>query len=84
MANSVPPEGGKDAYTRDRLQQIGRMVDELLPDKWGFFLMAFPFEDADGRMNYISNAQREDILKLMKEFIEKSERTPTLEGHHNV
>jgi len=77
-----PPEGGKDAYTRDRMQKIARLVDEEIPQGWGFFVMAFPFgEKAPGRMNYVSNAKREDILKLMEEFIKKSNRSGTLEGH---
>lgn len=43
----------------------------------GFCLLVFPFADADGgmkgRMNYISNANRADMLVAMKEFIAHNE-----------
>lgn len=82
MIDEAKPEGGSDAYTRDRLQELARLIDEELPHKWGFFLMAFPFEDQPGRMNFVSNAKREDTIKLMKEFIAKSENKANLFQHH--
>jgi len=80
----IKPEDGKDAWTRDQMQKLGRLVDEELPQGWGFFIMAFPFNDAPGRMNYVANGQQADILKLMREFIEKKERIGKLEGHHPI
>lgn len=38
----------------------------------GFALLVFPFH-AVGRCNYISNANREDMLLAMKEFIARAE-----------
>jgi hypothetical protein len=41
---------------------------------YGFALLVFPFGDTeDARMNYISNAPREDMLIAMKEFIAHNE-----------
>jgi hypothetical protein len=38
----------------------------------GFILMVFPFgDDNDGRCNYISNARRSDVVKLLKEQIKR-------------
>ena len=74
--SAVPPQGGKDAWVRDQMQKIGRLVDEELPQDWAFFIMAFPLEDASGRCNYCSNAQREDVLKLMANFIKGSTESP--------
>lgn len=49
-----------------------RQKRELKP--FGFALLVFPFGDKPkGRMNYISNAQRADMLIAMKEFIARSE-----------
>lgn len=79
---SNKPEDGKDAWTRDQMQKIARLVDEELPQGWGFFVMAFPFGESKGRMNYVANARREDIVKVMKEFLEKQEGEKTLWGHH--
>lgn len=78
--DAPPPESGKDSYTRDRMQEIAQSINELIPAKWGFLVIVFPFGDEPGRMNYASNAKREDVLKLLHEFIEKAERTP-LSGH---
>jgi hypothetical protein len=41
--------------------------------KVGFCLMVFPFEGFEGRANYISNAQRSDIVTLLKEQIKRFE-----------
>lgn len=45
--------------------------------KNGFALLVFPFTGkgtgTDERINYISNAQRPDMLTAMKEFIARSE-----------
>lgn len=40
---------------------------------YGFTLMVFPWNSKDGRMNYISNAKREDMATTMREFIGQSE-----------
>lgn len=63
------PEGIKDENTREKMQALASVINEWLPDKWGFFVLVFPFEGFDGRANYASNAKREDILRLMKEFL---------------
>lgn len=42
--------------------------------KVGFALLVFPFGDtAGGRVNYISNAERTEMLVAMKEFIARAE-----------
>jgi len=80
--SNAPPSDGKDAWARDQMQKIGQLVDEELPQGWGFFVMAFPFGELKGRMNFVANGQREDIVKLMKEFIEKQEKEQDWKGHH--
>jgi hypothetical protein len=63
------PQEQEDQKVRADLQALGRHVDHQLPYGWGFVVLAFPF-GAGGRMNYISNAQRSDIVRAMYEFIE--------------
>lgn len=50
---------------------IARAISEFInPDglkKNGFVLMMFPFEGREGRCNYISNAERADVVTLLKE-----------------
>lgn len=72
---------GKDANTRDQLQKIARMIDEELPDGWGFMIFAFPFNESDGRLNYVANAPREDAIKVLKEWLDK-QKSPDNFGKH--
>lgn len=45
----------------------------------GFCLMVFPF-DGDGRANYISNANREDVVTMLKEQLARFEGQPEMKG----
>lgn len=48
---------------------------------YGFALLVFPLGENDGRMNYICNCERGDMLTAMKEFIANNEgRLHTTEG----
>ncbi len=59
---------------KGRMQKIARKVDEELPSGYGFVVLAFNFgEGKDNEMMYVSNANRQDIVKAMKEWIEKTE-----------
>jgi hypothetical protein len=62
-------EEHKDKEVRANLQRIARQVAIQLPGDWGFVLLAFPFGPG-GRMNYVANAGRADIVRAMYEFIE--------------
>lgn len=47
----------------------------------GIVVMMFPFEDFDGRCNYMSNgADRGDIVTLMREMIARFEGQPEVKG----
>jgi hypothetical protein len=65
----MTPQETEDAKVRNDLQQIARSVDRQLPFGWGWVVLAFPF-GAGGRMNYVSNARRPDVVRAMYEFIE--------------
>ncbi len=65
----MTPQEQEDQKVRADLKALGRHVDHQLPYGWGFVVLAFPF-GADGRMNYISNADRLDVVRAMYEFIE--------------
>jgi len=65
---------------RKVMNNIGRLlagaIDEaaaVIHRKYGFALFVFPLDDVDGRMNYVSNARREDMLAAIKEFIARNE-----------
>lgn len=54
------------------MKKAGVKVKEELPEGLGFALLAFPFNEK-GRLFYISNAERNDIVNVMKEWIERTE-----------
>jgi len=55
---------------------LGSAINEaayVSGNKFGFALFVFPLGEGEGRMNYISNARREDMLAALKEFIARNE-----------
>ena len=65
----MTPQQTEDEKVRADMQKLGRFLDNQLPYGWGFVFLAFPF-GAGGRMNYIANAERADVVRAMYEFIE--------------
>lgn len=59
----------QQADTRNRMQHIARAIDWRLPRGFGFFVIIFPFGASDGRANYASNARREDVVNVVKEWL---------------
>ena len=56
-----------------RMRQIINNVEQQIPDGWGVVVLTFPFSQNNGELIYGSNANREDVVNCMKEFIEKTE-----------
>lgn len=56
-----------------KLKEIGDFIGGNLPEGWGYTLLLFDF-NAGGSLFYAANANREDILAMMKEFIALNER----------
>ncbi len=46
----------------------------------GFVLLVFPLHDHEGRCNYISNGQREDVIVLLREQLARFEGMPDAKG----
>lgn len=46
----------------------------------GFVLLVFPFAGHNGRCNYISNAERADIVVLLKEQLARFQGQPEASG----
>jgi hypothetical protein len=59
--------------TRRRLNDITHAVTDRLPEHFGFFVLVFPFGDGEAapHANYVSNAKREDVINVMKEWLIK-------------
>lgn len=51
-------------------RRLADVISEALHAGTGFALLIFDFGEG-GNLSYISNAQREDMLRAMREFIDK-------------
>jgi len=75
----------EDKY-REQMQRLAQTLDEILnPDQTknketGFCLMMFDFGDGPGHCNYISNANRADVVTLLKEQLARFEGQPEVTG----
>lgn len=49
-------------------------ISEELPSGTGFMLFLFDYVGRDGRIAYVSTAERSGCIKVMKEFIERLQR----------
>jgi hypothetical protein len=58
----VPPRA------RESLQKLGKIIGSSLPPGWGFTLFIFSYGEG-GTLTYTSSAQREDMLKVLQEFM---------------
>jgi hypothetical protein len=55
-----------------RMQAIGDAVAKELPAGHGFFVLCFPLNVPGARGEYVSNGQRSDVIKVMKDFIARN------------
>lgn len=54
------------------LQSLAKMIEDKLPKGWSFGLMIFEMNyEPDGPLLWVSNARREDMISVMKEYIEQ-------------
>ena len=71
----------REKQANEALQSIAKEIKEKLPENMGFALLAYEFGEAeDKRMMYISNSNREDVIKAMLEFVDKNLNDPKMFG----
>lgn len=71
----------REKQANDALQAIAKEIKERLPENMGFALLTYEFGDAENRrMMYISNSNREDVIKSMLEFCDKNLNDPKMFG----
>jgi len=73
-------DGPVEAQYAEKMKNVARNVDIMFNGPGGgrdigFILMVFPFEDR-GRCNYMSNANREDVIVLLKEQLARFQGMP--------
>ena len=66
-----------EEFVKGKMKNIAQKVENELPNGFGFGVLAFSFntEPNTSQMMYVSNADRQDIVKAMKEWIDKTEKT---------
>ena len=71
----------------EKMNVLARFLDEQFNGdvpkaerKVGFCLLVFKFGE-EGRCNYISNAERLDMIVLLKEQLARFQGQPEIEGH---
>jgi hypothetical protein len=70
-----------EARLRRTMNALAKGIDEILNGEGmpkdrkqnGFVLMIFPFDGFEGRCNYISNAERDDVIVLLREQLARFE-----------
>lgn len=74
MAKHSLGSGPIEPRFHKQMNVLARFLDEQFNGeaprgdrKVGFVLMVFPFGHEPGRANYVSNANREDVVTLLKE-----------------
>ena len=57
---------------KDYMRTMAVRVKQALPDNHGFLLLTYPFgDDPNGKVTYTATCNREDGIKLLKEFLFK-------------
>lgn len=77
-----------EASQRDTMNAVAGGLDKIFNGEVrgpartvGFVLLTFPFNDHEGRCNFISNgASRDDLIVLFKEMISRFEGQPEQSG----
>ena len=54
-------------------RKIGRQLGDQMPSGWGFALLLFSFNEPT-ETTYISNCERESMVKALRELCDKLER----------
>ena len=57
---------------RELMNTVAGVLDDVF-DGYGFCLLVFDQNTEEGRMNYISNSNRDDMITALKEFIANHE-----------
>lgn len=76
-----------EAKYKETMTELARFLDAQLNPlapygvkETGFVLMVFPFGSTEGRCNYMSNAQRQDVIIMLKEQLARFEGAPDVKG----
>ncbi len=69
MVDDDPRYEVKNPEIEKNLKKLGRMIGSSCPEGFGFALQIFSYDGA--AFFYISNAERESMIKALQEFINR-------------
>ena len=71
----------REEKTNAIMQDIAKEISQKLPEGMGFALLTYEFGEVDNKkMLYVSNSNREDVLKAMLEFVNENLNNPEMFG----
>ena len=71
----------REEKTNAIMQDIAKEKRQKVPEGKGFALLTYEFGEVDSKkMLYVSNSNREDVLKAMLEFVNKNLNDPEMFG----
>ena len=73
MPRDDPRHGPMDENIRATANRIAGVLGGAFPPDYGFALLIFGLDGSEGRMNYISNARREDMIAALHELLARFE-----------
>ena len=56
------------------LKYVAALIQNQIPEDYGFIFMTYK-HNSQGELMYVSNSNREDVVKCLEEFIEKTKDT---------
>lgn len=68
--------------SKQAMKKMADKVKKMLPKDFGFTILVFPFNNP-GISNYISNANRKDMIKAMREVADRLESKQDFETSQN-
>lgn len=60
-----------DELVKENMQNIGKICEQIIPEGYGFIFMTYA-HGSEGQLMYISNSDRECVVKALEEFIDKT------------
>ncbi len=61
----------RDPEIEALMNRLAHTINDKLPTGWGFNLLLFEYGEK-GALFYISSAQRDDMIRVMKEWIARN------------
>ena len=79
------PDDTIDIQYGERMNQLAAFLDNVFnhpgqPKRIAFVLLMTEFDNMEGRVNYISNGKRADIVTMLKEVTARFEGQPEQKG----